>query len=131
MSERVGGIVVRRGDALGFVPAEVARRVVQRPVVSRVPGTDIGLALIAGRVIAVVAVAPERSTAPELVVCDIGTDLVALSGLEVVEAGTYDREGDVVVLHGQPVPLFDVAAEVLRVESELVAARARPSRGNR
>jgi hypothetical protein len=48
--ERAAGVVVEYEQELYFVPAHVAQRIVSKPVVSRIPGTDLGIALVTCRV---------------------------------------------------------------------------------
>jgi hypothetical protein len=128
MAEQVGGLIVRRGGRLHFIPSSVARRVVARPAVSRVPGTELGLSLIQGRVMAVLALGrpgvTETSTHAELVVCDLTTDCVAVSGLEVVASGLYPSAVQGVTVEGRLVPELDIAREVQRFEADLLLRRA-------
>ena len=132
MAGQVGGLIVRRGGKLHFIPSSVARRVVTRPAVSRVPGTELGLSLIQGRIMAVIALGPSPGNGgADLVVCDVQTDSVALSGLEVISSGVYDRSADGVLRDGQSVPELDVATEVLRFETELSSRRWRKREGTR
>jgi len=110
------GVVVTLDEQLYFVPAEVAGRIVQRPVVTRVPGTHIGMALIGGRVVTVIHVGPRRD---ELLLCEVEGELLALSGLSVCGSGFYPREGDQVRVDDQLVPAFNVKGALLEAELEL------------
>ena len=53
-----GGLVMRRDNGLCFVPADVAHGLVAEPEISDVPGTGIGMALVAGEVHRAPAPAP-------------------------------------------------------------------------
>lgn len=119
MTERVGGVLVQRAGQLEFVPEHVLRRIVPRPVVSRVPGTELGLALIAGRVVSVISVAPDDRTDGVLLLCTVGDEVVALSGLGVVFSGLFESDSGVVSWEGQRVPTLDVGALVANVTDEL------------
>ena len=59
-SDTTAGLIVKCGKHVRFVPMHVAQRVVPRPVVSAVPGTGVGMALIASRVIPVIEVGHTR-----------------------------------------------------------------------
>jgi hypothetical protein len=114
------GVVVSLDEKLYFVPAEMAGSIVQRPVVTRVPGTHIGMALIGGRVVTVIDVGPRRE---ELLLCEVEGEPLALSGLSVCGSGFYSLEGDQVRVDDQLVPGFDVKAALLEAELELWAQR--------
>ena len=114
------GVVVSLDDRLYFVPADVAGSIVQRPVVTRVPGTPIGMALVAGRVVTVIDVGPRRD---ELLLCEVDGEPLALSGLSVHGSGFYEQEGDQVRVDGQLVPGFDVKRALEEAELELWSAR--------
>lgn len=114
------GVVVSLDEALYFVPAEVAGSIVQRPVVTRVPGTSIGMALIGGRVVAVIDVGPRRD---ELLLCEIESEPFALSGLSVQGSGFYPVEGDQVRVGDQLVSGFDVKGALVKAELDLWTSR--------
>jgi hypothetical protein len=117
---RAGLIVKVRGE-LCFVAAELSLQVLSRPVVSRVPGTEIGMTLYGGRVIPVIELGTD---ARQLVVCDAGGETVGLGGLEVVEAGFFEAEDADVVHAGARIAPFDLAAEVERAERALLEPRS-------
>ena len=119
-SHTTSGLIVKRGRHLRFVPMQVAQRVVSRPVVSAVPGTAIGMALIAGRVIPVIEVGPTRD---QLLLCNVAGQDVGLSGLAVVSSGFFEQEGGHVRYADEWVPTLDVAGELGRIEHWLSARR--------
>jgi hypothetical protein len=116
-ARRVAGVLVKYDGALYFVPADVAQRIVRRPVISRVPGTELGITLVGGRVTSVVDVG-ERGD--ELLVCDVEGESVALAGLTMLGSGFYEAEGEGARLGDTYVPRFDVRAELRRVEGGLL-----------
>lgn len=104
-SDRAAGVVVEYDHALFFVPASVAQRIVPKPVVSRVPGTEIGIALVTGKVTSVIDV-DQRGN--ELLVCDVEGEAVAFSGMKVVGCGFYPRRGNGIALGDELIPELDV-----------------------
>src|SRR5688572_15674837 len=92
---RTAGVVVESEGRLCFVPARVAQRIVSKPVISRVPGSDVGLALVGGRVTSVIDVEEGGS---DLLICDIEGEAVALSGLKVYGCGFYPKRGNGIAL---------------------------------
>ena len=115
-SQLAGVIIARRGELL-FVGAEIAERVVERPVISRVPGTDLGMALVLGRVTSVVEL---DEGGGELLVCNVDGEPIALSGLSVVGAGFYEVDGQGVRHRDLHVPRFDVEGELGKIEGRLL-----------
>jgi hypothetical protein len=85
----VAGLLVRCQGQLAFIPAHVVRTVRYDVVVTPFPGTDLGMALLGGRVVPVVSLGP---TERALVVCDIDGEVIAVSGLEPLKSGFF--EGD-------------------------------------
>ena len=120
MDGNVAGVVVGLDNELYFVPAGVAEGIVQRPVVTRVPGTAIGMALIGGRIVPVIDLSPRRE---ELLVCDVDGEPLALSGLAVHGTGFYPREDDGVRVDGELLRELDVKSAVRRAEHELWSTR--------
>jgi hypothetical protein len=114
--ELPGVIVARRGELL-FLGSDMAERIVERPVISRVPGTDIGMALVLGRVTSVVELGEGGG---ELLLCNVGGESIALSGLSVVGAGFYEVDGQGVKLADAHVPRLDVEHELGRIEGRLI-----------
>jgi hypothetical protein len=116
MPEPVSGLVVRVGERLYFVPSSLARKVVYRTAVSRVPGTPIGMALLGGQVVSVIELDRPRA---ELLLCEPGGEPVALAGVEAVAAGWFEGDAGSVQFEGQTVPELDVVGELRRVEQQL------------
>lgn len=85
----VAGLLVRCRGQLAFIPANVARYVRYDVVVTPFPGTDLSMALLAGRVVPVISLGPNQRA---LVVCDIEGETIAVSGLEPLKSGIF--EGD-------------------------------------
>lgn len=124
-----GGVVFRVADALYFLPATIATKVLPMPGVARVPGAPealVGVALVEGEMVPVVAIGqlerrgmrrpkserPRADNRPMLVCTYLG-ERVGLVGLEIVATGNFDAPDPEHVMHaGAPVPPFDVAAVV-------------------
>jgi chemotaxis signal transduction protein len=129
-----GGVVFRVADALFFLPATVANKVLPMPIVTRVPGAPhdlVGVALVEGETVPVVAVGllerrasrranndrPRADNRPMLL-CDYLGERVGLVGLEIIATGRFEAAGspsDQVVHAGVRVSPFDVAAVVDRL----------------
>jgi hypothetical protein len=116
MPEPISGLIVRVGERLHFVPSSLAKRVVYRTAVSRVPGTPIGMALVGGQVVSVIELDRPRG---HLLLCEPGGEPVAFAGVEAVAAGWFDVDAGRVHFDGQTVPELDVVGELRRVEQQL------------
>lgn len=111
----VGGVVFRVGAELFFLPATVAMRVVPVPRIGRVPGGPpelVGLSLVDGEMIPVVAVGASRSAM--LVVSYLG-ERVGLVGVDLVASGRFEAVHDHAIHAGEHARLFDVSAVIARV----------------
>jgi CheW-like domain len=123
---RRGGVLLQVDDALCFLPAAVALRVVPLPRVTAVPGAPpelIGVALHEGTIVPVIAIGRARR---EMVICQHAGELVGLLGGHVVHSGSFDLvagRADRVLYDGQPAQLIDLTAIYGRV-----LASARPGR---
>jgi hypothetical protein len=118
-----GGLVVRADGALCFVPAHVARAVAPPPVIAKVAGAPsslLGIAAHEGEIIPVVAVGPSRST---LVVCQHMGELLGVVGIDVLDAGIFDGDGDGVIWKGEKARPLDLGAVYARVQSAAWAGR--------
>lgn len=147
MGER-GGVLLRvgrdGGAALGFIPAEVARRLTAVASLTPVPGARppaLGIALADGAVVTVLRVGqagPERRPAYApgddwlvpgadcAVLCQVGGFDVALTGAVVVATGVFDEAAghEGVLWRGEVVPVLDVRALYAQAEAATWAARA-------
>jgi len=121
-----GGIVLRVGPSLFFLPASAAVRVAPNPRVTPVPGGSpdlVGVAMHEGTIVPVVSLGPARA---EMVVCQHAGEAVGLVGANVVRTGVFDVPAEApenVDYEGTSVPPLDVAAVYARVQ-----AGARPGR---
>jgi hypothetical protein len=108
---RTAGVVVELNGRLCFVPATIAQRIVPKPVVSHVPGSDLGMALVGGRVTSVIDV---EEGGADLLVCDIDGEAVALSGLKICGCGFYAKRERGIALGNEIVPELDVTTLIHR-----------------
>jgi hypothetical protein len=86
----LGGVVVRVEAGLVFVPATIAQKFVSMPKVVPVPDAPLGLlgvALVDGTVIPVVALGPHRDT---MLVCTYLGEAMGIVGHTVVASGTFE-----------------------------------------
>jgi hypothetical protein len=117
---RRAGILVRAGDTLGFVPAEVARQVLPLPAISPVATTPLQMAMVAGHVVPVVAIGtPTRA----LLLCEIEGENIGFSGLEVERAGAFDAVEGGVLVEDRMVRDLDLH-EALRNHERVIDPRA-------
>jgi hypothetical protein len=114
------GLVVKVSGTLWFLPAEVAERVVPCPVISAIPGTGIGMALVGGRVVAVVGV---DAAADHLVLCNVGGEEVAFAGMSVVATGSFPSAPGGIRHGDRRVPRFDVDAALRLSHQRLWTSR--------
>ena len=125
VSTRAAGILIRHLGSLCFLPVAVAQRVVSRPVISTVPGTLLGMTVVAGRVLPVVDLRRQPGRRPlQIVVCDIDGEQVAIAGISAVASGFFDACEGGVKIGDEVVPTLDVAAEVQRIERQLAGRGA-------
>lgn len=82
-----GGAIVACGEGKrSFLPATVLRQIVPEPLVSPVSGAGIGMALVGGRVFAVLELGQSTGT---LLICEIAGKELAFSGLRVERVGFF------------------------------------------
>jgi hypothetical protein len=134
------------GEALGFVPAEVARRLTALSSVTPVPGARppiAGIALADGAVVTVLSIgqalvrpASKPSYEPgedwvvpgadRAVLCHLGGFDVALTGATVLATGVFDvaPDGEGVLWRSEVVPAIDVRALYAEAEATTWAGRA-------
>lgn len=113
----LAGMLVEYGAEPYFVPAELARRVVRRSVISSVPGTRLGITLYEGRVIPVLGL--RAAAGEDLLVCELDGELVAVAGVRVLRAGFFEPDAGGVRLDGRVVAPLDLPGELEAVEREL------------
>ena len=117
-----GGVIFRAGEALHFLPASVAVKVMSMPHVARVPGGPpelVGVALVDGETLPVVALgeAPRPSARVAMLVLAHHGERIGLVGVEVLSTGRFDVVGDRVDYAGRAAQLFDVAALAANISS--------------
>ncbi|MBS2018389.1 MAG: chemotaxis protein CheW [Deltaproteobacteria bacterium] len=120
----VGGVIVLVAGKRAFVPASTAIKVLPMPVVARVPGGPrslVGVALVEGEMVPVVAVAElvaargQRDNRPMLL-CAHGAERVGLVGLEVLATGKFPGDARAIEWNGEAVPAFDLGPVFARLE---------------
>jgi chemotaxis signal transduction protein len=100
---RYGGVIFRTQDALHFLPASIAIKVMPTPEIARVPGAPRelrGVALVDGDMIPVVELCSPTRTARSarhgrggaMLVCAIHGERLGVVGIEVVATGHFDAE---------------------------------------
>jgi len=107
----VAGLLVRAGGALGIISAAVVRTVRYDFVVTPFPGTELGMALFAGRIIPVLRVGTDSRA---LIVCDIDGELMGVLGLEPVQSGLFEGDGQTALHEGVSVPHLNLQEHVDR-----------------
>lgn len=84
---RAGAVVVVGPEGRAFVRAELAQQIVVQPTVSRVPNSGLAMALVGGRVLSVLELGePSRA----LLVCEVGGQTLAFSGLGIEQVGLFE-----------------------------------------
>jgi len=111
-----GGVVVRHGGALRFLPASVVARIAPCPPISRVPGAPkpmLGIAYDEGEIVPVIALDEDGGARKTLIVCRYLGEPVGIVGCEVVQTGLFDADPSAegaVMARGQPARSLDLAA---------------------
>jgi len=149
-----GGVLLRYCEAegrtaLGFIPAEIASRLVALSSLTEVPGTRPpakGIALADGEVVTVLELGkppPGGMKAPSYrpgedwpvpgsdraVLCLLGGQEVAITGGVVLATGLFDASetDDGIVFHGELVRTLDMRALYARAEAAIWAERVPPT----
>lgn len=111
------GLLSRVSGQLCFLPEEWVRTLIHRPVVTPMPGSPLGLTLIEGRVVPVLRLSPEPSTAS--VFCQLPSEgegePLLLTGLAVLRVGFFEATPKGVTVDGEEVavlPLQDLIAGI-------------------
>jgi chemotaxis signal transduction protein len=87
-----GGVVLRVGERLSFIPSNVALRVAHAPQIARVAGAPpelLGVALHEGAILPVIAIGEARD---RMVVCEHAGELLGLMGGVVLKSGMVDDD---------------------------------------
>lgn len=114
MPAGAGLVLSVRGEPR-FLPALLVHSVQACPRLSGVPGSPLGMAWVAGRVIPVARLGEHG---PHLVVCLSAGEVVGLAGVEVEKTGFFEPSGDGVSCDGRTVKPLDVTRELERAASE-------------
>jgi len=114
---RLGGRAYRARAAgeLLFLPANVARSLLPLPRLTKIPWDTVQMALVAGEVVAVLALS-EPGT--ELLLCEFEGESVALSGLTAERVGFWPASESGVSVDGVIVPALDLSAVLKPFRSE-------------
>ena len=129
MAAKRGGVVIRDGETLRFLPASAVVRIVPCPPVSRVPGAPkplVGIAHTEGEVVPVVSVDAEGTSAGVLIVCRYLGEPVGLVGCEVLASGMYDPHPDAegaVMVDGVAARALDLGATFASLQGARWALR--------
>ena len=125
-----GGLLVRAEEALRFLPASVTVKVAPLPEVARVPGAPaelLGIALLDGAILPIVAIGAEAAEATSVIVCSYLGEEIGLVGLSVLETGHFevDPDGVSVRYRGEHARALDLAPIYARLQSGPWAGRWR------
>jgi hypothetical protein len=118
-ARRVGGILLRVGGSLVYLPAAIALRLAPIPQIARVPGAPkelLGIALHGGEILPIISVGTERES---MVVCTYGGALVGVVGGRIVGTGMFDAaaDGESVFYEGEAASAFDLAGICARMQT--------------
>jgi hypothetical protein len=114
MSVAPGLVLDVRGERR-FVSAGLVHSVQPRPRLSAVPGSALGMAWVAGKVI---PVADVGGSGPHLLLCLVGGEVMGLSGVQVLGAGFFERGPGGVTSDGAVVAALDLARELDRAQGD-------------
>jgi chemotaxis signal transduction protein len=129
---RRGGIVLRAGGTLWFVPASVAIKVEPVPDIARVPGAPpdlLGIALVDGDIVPVLALDDALRARPgsarALLVCHFLGETVGLLATSVVRTGVFSGDGESILYEGERALPLDLTAMFARLHAGSWAGRWR------
>jgi hypothetical protein len=128
MDAKRGGVLLRVGETLYFVPATVALTLAPAPQVARVPGAPsglLGIALQDGDVLPVMAIGTERGP---MLVCSYLGEKIGLVGGVVVGTGLFEVDPesvDAVRFGAERARSLDLASIYAGVQGEGWAGRWR------
>jgi hypothetical protein len=80
-------VIVRGPSGRSFVRAESACQILAQPTISRVPNSELCMALVAGRVVSVVELAGSSGA---LLLCELEGEAVGFSGLVIERVGLFE-----------------------------------------
>jgi len=115
-----GGLVMRSDNGLCFVPADIAHGLVPEPEISDVPGTGVGMALVAGEVLPVLALGNRVGA---MVVCEVAGERIAFSGLTPEASGFFESCPGGVRVGQEVAPELDLGAARDHAAQRFPAAR--------
>jgi hypothetical protein len=122
------GVVLRAAGVLWFVPATIAVKVAPVPEIARVPGAPpdlLGIALVDGDIVPVVALEQEVATARALLICQFLDEPLGLLAGAVVRSGAFEADGDGALYEGERARPLDFAAMYARLHAGSWAGRFR------
>jgi len=99
------GLLVRHNGKLAFIAAGWVKFVRYDVVVTPFPGMQLGMALMGGRVVPVIALGQESKA---LIVCDVDGETVAFAGLEPLKSGFFDGDEQSPLEDNEPVPALPI-----------------------
>jgi hypothetical protein len=123
-----GGLLLRVGEKLSFVPASMAVQVAPAPRITPIPGAPpdlLGIALHAGSIVPVLAIGSDRT---EMVVCQHSGELLGVVGGRVVKTGSFDvvlERPELVEYQGERAAPLEIASLYSQVQAAAMTAPAR------
>jgi hypothetical protein len=99
------GLLVRSRGELAFLPASIIRAIRHDVVVTPYPNSELGMALVAGRVMPVLSMGDDGRA---LIVCDVEGELIGISGLEPIQSGFLDGDERGPVQDGVLIPTLRI-----------------------
>jgi hypothetical protein len=99
------GLLVRCRGELAFIPAPQVRFIRYDVFITPFPGTELGMALLDGRVVPVISLGPRVRA---LVVCDIDGETIAISGLEPMRSGFFEGDEQGPIEAGMLIPTLPI-----------------------
>ena len=99
------GLLVRYRGKLSFIQSTVVRFIRYDVAVTRFPGTELGMALLTGRIVPVILLGQDNKA---LVVCELDGESVAFSGLEPIRSGFFEGNEQRPLESGELIPVFPI-----------------------
>lgn len=88
---QAAAVIVRGPSGRSFVRAEKAHQIVPQPTISRVPYSELGMALVGGRVVSVVEIAASSGA---LLLCEYEGEAMGISGLVIERVGFFELSSE-------------------------------------